>query len=62
MCIRTEERSVRGASQWDWAIDSTEGVRKWAVLLTTISLNNSGKYLDSTPCLFGVFHTSLKLL
>lgn len=57
----SEERSVRVASQWDWATDSTEEVRKWRVLLT-ISLNDSRKYLDCTPCLFGFFHMRFKLL
>lgn len=58
----SEERSVSMTSQWDWAPESMEEVRKWRVLLTTISLNNSGKYLDCTPCLFGFFHMRCKFL
>lgn len=52
----SEERSRMVMSQWDWATDSTEGLRKWRRLPTTISLNNSRKYIDCTPCLFVFFH------
>ena len=55
----SEERSVSVTLPWGCASDSMTGVRKWALVLTTTSLNNSSKYLDHRFCFLQQNLTSL---